>query len=61
MRNWLASMHVQMINISKDELSLERKLVEQLEKSHDDFNSGMNKNLTTMKSIGSAIEQIVNF
>ena len=54
-------MHVQMINISKDELSLERKLVEQLEKSHDDFNSGMKKKLTTMKSIGSAIEQIVNF
>ena len=32
------SMHTQLLNISKEELSLKRKLVEQLEKSEEEFN-----------------------
>ena len=35
-------MNTQLLNISKEELSLKRKLVEQLEKSEEEFNSGMN-------------------
>ena len=34
------SMDTQLLNISKEELSLKRKLVEQLEKSEEEFNSG---------------------
>ena len=37
------SMDAQLLNISKEDLSLKRKLVEQLEKSEEEFNSGMNK------------------
>ena len=33
-------MVTQLLNISKEELSLKRKLVEQLEKSEEEFNSG---------------------
>ena len=35
-------MDTQLLNISKEELSLKRKLVEQLEKSEEEVNSGMN-------------------
>ena len=37
------SMDTQLLNISKEELSLKRKFVEQLEKSGEDFNLGINK------------------
>ena len=37
------SMDTQLLKISKEELSLKRKLVEQLEKSEEEFNSDMNK------------------
>ena len=36
-------MDTQLLNISKEELSLKRKFVEQLEKSGEDFNLGINK------------------
>ena len=35
-------MDTQLLNISKEELSLKIKLVEQLEKSEEEVNSGMN-------------------
>ena len=36
-------MDTQLLNILKEELHLKRKLVEQLEKSEEEFSSGMNK------------------
>ena len=48
-----------LLNISKEELSLKRKLVEQLEKSEEDFNSGMNKVFKSMENISSCIQQTV--
>ena len=53
------SMDTQLLNISKEELSLERKLVEQLEKSEEEFNSGMNKVFKSMENISSCIQQTV--
>ena len=37
------NMDTQLLNISKEELSLKRNFVEQLEKSGEDFNLGINK------------------
>ena len=53
------SMDTQLLNISKEELSLKRKLVEQLEKSEEEFNSGMNKVFKSMENISSCIQQTV--
>ena len=53
------SMDTQLSNISKAELSLKRKLVEQLEKSEEEFNSVMNKVFESMKNISSCIQQTV--
>ena len=52
-------MDTQLLNISKEELSLKRKLVEQLEKSEEEFNSGMNKVFKSMENISSCIKQTV--
>ena len=52
-------MDTQLLNIAKEELSLKRKLVEQLEKAEEDFNSGMNKVFKPMKNISSCIQQTV--
>ena len=52
-------MDAQQLNISKEELSLTRKLVEQLEKSEEEFNSGMNKVFKSMENISSCIQQTV--
>ena len=49
------SMDTHLLNISKEELSLKRKLVVQLEKSEEEFNSGMNK----VENISSCIQQTV--
>ena len=43
------------MDISKEELSLKRKLVEQLEKSEEEFNAGMNKVFKSMENISSCI------
>ena len=51
------SMDTQLLNISKEELSLKRKLVEQLEKPEVEFNSGVNKVLKSMENISSCIQQ----
>ena len=51
------SMDTQLLNISKEELSLKRKLVEQLEKSEEEFNSGTNKVFKSMENISSCIRQ----
>ena len=53
------SMDTQLLNISKEELSLEIKLVEQLEKSEEEFHSGMNKVLKSMENISSCIQRTV--
>ena len=53
------SMDTQLLNISKEELSLKRKLVEQLEKSEEEFNSGMNKVFKSMENISSCIQETV--
>ena len=54
------SMDTQLLHISKEELSLKRKLVEKLEKSKEDFNSGMNKVFKSMENTGSCIQQTVD-
>ena len=51
------SMDTQLLNISKEELSLKRKLVDQLEKSEEEFNAGMNKVFKSMENISSCIQQ----
>ena len=53
------SMDTQLLNISKEELSHKRKLVEQLEKSEEESNSGMNKVFKSMENISSCIQQKV--
>ena len=53
-------MDTQLLNISKEELSLKRKFVEQLEKSEEEFNSGMNKVFKSMENISSCIQQTVS-
>ena len=53
------SMDTQLLNISKEELSLKRKLLEQLEKSEEEFNLGMNKVFKSMENISSCIQQTV--
>ena len=53
------SMDTQLLNISKEELPLKRKLVEQLEKSEEKFNSDFNKAFKSMKNISSCIQQAV--
>ena len=52
-------MDTQLLNISKEELSLKGKLVELLEKSEEEFNSGMNKVFTSMENISSCIQKTV--
>ena len=52
-------MDTQLLNISKEELSLKRKLAEQLEKSEEEFDSGMNKVFKSMENISSCIQQTV--
>ena len=52
-------MDTQLLNISKGELPLKRKLVEQLEKSEEEFNSDLNKVFKSMKNISSCIQQAV--
>ena len=52
-------MDTQLLNISKEELSHKRKLVEQLEKSEEESNSGMNKVFKSMENISSCIQQTV--
>ena len=54
------SIHTQLLNISKEESSLKRKLVEQLEKSEVEFNSCVNKVLKSMENISSCIQQTVS-
>ena len=51
------SLDTQLLNISKEELSLKRKLVDQLEKSEEEFNAGMNKVFKSMENISSCIQQ----
>ena len=53
------SMDTQLLNISKEELPHKRKLVEQLEKSEEESNSGMNKVFKSMENISSCIQQTV--
>ena len=53
------SMDAQLLNISKEDLSLKRKLVEQLEKSEEEFNSGMNKVFKSIENISSCIQHAV--
>ena len=53
------SMDTQLLNISKEELSLKRKLVQQLEKPEEEFNSGMNKVFKSMENISFCIQQTV--
>ena len=53
------SMDTQLLNISKEELSLKRKLVEQLEKSEEEVNSVMNKMFKSMENISSCIQETV--
>ena len=52
-------MDTQLLNISKEELSLKRKLVQQLEKPEEEFNSGMNKVFKPEENISSCIQQTV--
>ena len=52
-------MDTQLLNILTEELHLKRKLVEQLEKSEEEFSSGMNKVFTSMENISSCIQQTV--
>ena len=52
-------MDTQLLNISKQELFHKRKLVEQLGKSEEEFNSGMNKLFKSMGNISSCIQQTV--
>ena len=52
-------MDTELLNISKEELSHKRKLVEQLEKSEEEFNSDMNKVFKSMENISSCIQQTV--
>ena len=53
------SMDTQLLNISKEELSLKRKLVQQLEKPEEEFNTGMNKVLKSAENLSSCIQQTV--
>ena len=53
------NMDTQLLNISKEELSLKRKFVEQLEKSGEDFNLAINKVFKSMEKISSCIQQTV--
>ena len=53
------SMNTQLLNVSKEELPLKRKLVKQLEKSEEEFNSGMHKVFKSMENISSCIQQTV--
>ena len=48
-------MDTQLLNISKGGLPLKRKLVEQLEKSEEEFNSDLNKVFKSMENISSCI------
>ena len=54
-------MDTQLLNILEEELSLKRKLVEQLEleKSEEDLNSDMNNVFKSMEDICSCIQQTV--
>ena len=52
-------MDTQLLNISKEEVSIKRKLEEQLEKSEEEFNSGMNKAFKSKESISSCIQETV--
>ena len=53
------SMDTQLLNISKEESSLKRKLVQQLEKPKEEFNSGMNKVFKSEENISFCIQQTV--
>ena len=53
------SMDTQLLNISKEELPLKRKFVEQLVKPEEEFNLGMNKVFMSMENISSCIQQTV--
>ena len=53
------SMDTQLLNILREELSLKRKLVQQLEKPEEEFNSGMNKVFKSMENISFCIQQTV--
>ena len=53
-------MDTQLSNISKEDLFLKRKLVEQLERvSEEEFNASMNKVVKSMENISSCIQQTV--
>ena len=52
------SMNTQLLNVSTEEFSL-KKLLEQLEKSEEDFTSGMNKVFKPMENIRPFIQQTV--
>ena len=52
-------MDTQLLNISKEELSLKRKLVQQLEKPKEEFNSVMNKVFKSEENISFCIQQTV--
>ena len=52
-------MDTQLLNILIEELSLKRTLVEQVEKSEEEFNSGMNKVFNSMENISFCIQQTI--
>ena len=52
-------MDTQLLNISKEELPLKRKHIEQIEKSEEDFNSSMNKVFKSNENIRSCIQETV--
>ena len=52
-------MDTQLLNISKEEVSIKRKLEEQLEKSEEEFNSGMNKGFKSKENISSCIQETI--
>ena len=52
-------MNTQLLNVSKEKLPLKRKLVKQLEKSEEEFNSGMHKVFKSMENTSSCIQQTV--
>ena len=52
-------MDTELLNISKEELSIKRKHAEQLEKSEEEFNLVMNQVLKSIENIISCIQQAV--
>ena len=50
-----------MLNISREELSLKRKLIEKLDKPDDDFKESMEKINKTMENISSSIQHRDSF